>query len=85
MAAQTLTQRQANKMIKNFGEFMGSDACSRLIGKSTLKELVKAVNEDLRIDATLQAALVQEVGPIVFKAIQRCYGNNRKTVKPVDL
>ena len=85
MAAQTLTQREANKMIKNFGTFMESDACSRLVGKSTLKELIKAVNPDLRSDATLQAAVVQQVGPIVFKAIQRCLGNNRKTVKPVDM
>lgn len=85
MAKETLSQRDKNTMVQNFQAFMQSEDAARLVGQSTLKKLVKAINEDLRVDATLHAAVIQAVGPVIFKAIQRCYGNNRKTVKPVDL
>jgi len=80
-----LTDKQKKTMTNNFMEHMRSDGINRLVGNKSLKELVKAIDPDMSMKGDFHEHVIREVGKLVYKAMLRCRGNNRKQVSSVDL
>ena len=57
----------------------------RLVSQSKLKELVKHIDPDGRMDKQFHQAVYREVGMMVSKALVRCHGNKRGTLRGMDL
>lgn len=71
-------------MQKRMGKFLASDG-DRLVSKSKLKAMAKAVDPKIRMDNRVHAAAIKEVAKMVLKAMRRTYDNKRGTIRPSDL
>ena len=71
-------------MQKRMAKFL-TEKGDRLVGKSTLKALAKAIDPKIRIDSRTHVALVHAVAKLMLKAMRRTYDNKRGTIRPSDL
>jgi histone H3/H4 len=56
----------------------------RLVVESKVKEYAKSLSE-VNVSGDFVDALSEKVGEMISGAVSRCEGNNRKTIRPVDL
>jgi len=77
----------AEKMQKLLDAWMSNEDnnLQRLISATKLKEIARAMDPDIRLDAGTHGALCREVALLLMKALQRCYDNKRLTIRPLDL
>ena len=57
----------------------------RLISTAKLKDFVKAIDPEGRMDGKFHDAAVKELTSKIVKAMKRCYGNKRTTLRGMDL
>lgn len=57
----------------------------KLITATKLKELLKALDPNGRMQADVHDAICKDVAKVLKKALMRAYDNKRMTIRPSDL
>lgn len=73
-----------NVMQKRMDKFLTEEG-DRLVSKSKLKALAKAMDSKIRVDSRTHATLLKTVARMVLKAMRRVYDNKRGTIRPSDI
>lgn len=74
--------RMAKRMAKSHVSFI-AESGEKILTKSKVKQYFKSMG--LRLDGSTSKSLADKVYALMYEAAARCTGNDRKTVRPVDL
>lgn len=81
------TKKNMKQMKQALKEWMTDpdNNAHRFVSQTKLKEMMKAIDPDIRMDKKVHLAACRELGLQVIKGMARCYDNKRVTVRASDL
>ena len=87
MSETSETKPSLGQMKKLFAEWMGDEdnKGKRLISVAKLKELSKAIDPEIRMDAQVHTAFCRELGRVLINAMRRTWDNKRITIRGSDV
>jgi len=76
-----------NQMKALFAEWMREtdNKGTRLVSVAKLRELSKALDPEIRMDAQVHTAFCREVGRLLINAMRRTWDNKRVTIRGLDV
>lgn len=57
----------------------------RLVSKKKSDEVWQTLAPGIRISKAMHGAILKEIGRVMIRAVERCYDNNRTTLRETDV